>query len=852
MTYSSMYDPIKLASAVPGAGKTYAACQHIAEDRHERNQLYVAPSKVLIRQTSDQLNALGVPHTVITEDTIEFGTVAAAVIRHLKDSPEFGRVLLITWQTYRNLQHFHQRDNWNITIDEVPQVDTLFDAPLPFSHHYITGLAQISDPVNEQLALMEAIDPTALNRWLKQPEDAVRKTFRNLMYDIRNPNIDVFVDLRSWNRVVENGRVNKKGGDKNRLRLLRMLRPELFEGATLMGAGVEDSMLYTWLTRYHGVEVQEATHITKNLRFDRYNFDPDRITVSYLMAERPMSKYQRDNSLLQDAFEQGVQSQFPEEPFLLFTNNDYRGELSDVPNAIRMPVKSHGLNSFQDVDNVVFFTAMNRTNQHISVLKSLGFTSEEIRRGTGHETLFQGVMRCSLRDPGSDRPVHVVVADKFEATHLVQAFGQCKVGRLGSEHKLVKIDYRPKSGEKSLVNQQLPCTASNLTALRFKPTGGIRNDSHLGDKSHPQSTEADYCAQCERQEADHIRASGNLWVTVHGHKTDKEIEHFHPIDFSGPEFVTFMKEQANATFDSKEDQHMIVPALLVPRDTEGHRRLANHFSSSFVVLEFDDGLFSPDDAVDCFDTSAGRGQKRSFLLHSSFNRNPETPNKFKMWFPLSEPIFDADAYRAIWDSLRQRVVDYVQDKIGDDAFEERLSELEDQHTKKKPFELVNMLTGLDGTSRSPVQTQYLPCTNRQHLGMALFKAVKMRKRDIQRHSIKPKGYVRTAQKPAERSKVVDVGKPQRKPTNAEAQIQKAKETFNAVTPGNGERHSAFWGSAIWIAKNCIGRVDTEEHLLDMAGSDPKNRRRVPGAMASLNKNAVHLKIWEYQDRQEAA
>ena len=62
---------IKYVSAPCGSGKTYSTCVYIKKNLNSANYLYVAPSKVLVKQTEEELNKLGINPKVITSDGYE-------------------------------------------------------------------------------------------------------------------------------------------------------------------------------------------------------------------------------------------------------------------------------------------------------------------------------------------------------------------------------------------------------------------------------------------------------------------------------------------------------------------------------------------------------------------------------------------------------------------------------------------------------------------------------------------------------------------------------------------------------------------------------------------------------------
>ena len=132
-THFTKRHTVRFVSAPCSTGKTRAACQFIADNQHDGNHLYVAPSIDLLNQTLSQLTSMGVGAKLITSATHP-QRVKAEIVGLVNSAPSLGMTLLITWCAYSDLPFFHHRDNWTIIIDEVPQVDRFYPLMLPHNH----------------------------------------------------------------------------------------------------------------------------------------------------------------------------------------------------------------------------------------------------------------------------------------------------------------------------------------------------------------------------------------------------------------------------------------------------------------------------------------------------------------------------------------------------------------------------------------------------------------------------------------------------------------------------------------------------------------------------------------------
>jgi hypothetical protein len=119
-----------------------------------------------------------------------------------------------------------------------------------------------------------AKDENGLQKRLEAVRDDVDDNFRGFFSDLLCTNRDMFVDVESWNRLVEKGDFTDDDAT-NRLFFISMLRPEPFNDVILLGANIKDSLLHRWLTRYHDCQFVEHTEIAAKLRQPTPTSAPD-------------------------------------------------------------------------------------------------------------------------------------------------------------------------------------------------------------------------------------------------------------------------------------------------------------------------------------------------------------------------------------------------------------------------------------------------------------------------------------------------------------------------------------------------------------------------------------------------
>jgi hypothetical protein len=785
---------VRIVSAPCSSGKTYSTCQHLAQQRTRCNWLYVAPSIKLLSQTKLDLERHGLKPTLITSETHKHHVVAA-IMRHIACSEESGTVLLITWQSYQHLPFFENRQNWRVIIDEVPQVDSFYAIDLRQHMDELTQYVQLGESVNETLATVIPVDPDMLKRHLSRPDD-LTKTVYSFLNDVLTPCRDVFVDLKTWTDFSERRSYGKKGSC-TRIYFLSMLNPKLFEGNTLLGANIEDSLLYQWLSNYHDVQFKRNHQIYKNLRFTEHPPETgERLRINYLLKGRGFSKYLAGKELgkggrtWMDGMDKAALDYIGDRKFLYAINNDYTGQLRGHPNGTQIPVISHGLNEYMNYNLIYFPVALNRAPRHLSMLNQLGLDDEMVKDSTIHEVIYQALMRTSLRDPNSKQVIECIVPEYAAAERLARAFGTVQMKWIGDpefEKKQVATGrqlHRQANAEKRLCRvlphfEEIPLTSKELR---------------------------DNVAEWD------ARSAPLYAVTFHPTIYDTDAEMFKLDYFEPNEFVREMRSLSKEVIEDKTSNFMINSTVFVKRnaDDEGFRKKVNFLESSMMILDFDNGDLSIDDFNDIFWKKAGRGNKRSFLIFNSFSRSTEQPNRFRVIMLYKQPATSLEAHHAVYDSIVNR--------LELNGFDEDSS-------------------GLDRVCRNGVQSFYIPSTSAANPDWHYFKAYGCTTRDVERHAIDADKYLRTAIKTLPFPKVVKLGAKSKEIHHKS--IQEWKTEINAMT--SGRRATVFSFAVALATRHGCPRDQVESHLWSLATGDTKLDNHIVGALAALEKQDYWVK-----------
>ena len=811
VTEDVLFEPsrkgVQYVDAECGRGKTFSTCEWIKQWKGMLNHMYVAPTTALLEQTSAQLDKLRLPHKIISHKNVT-GSVGKEVIEHLKKCRRSGNIFLITWSAYMDLRYFHRRENWAIYIDEIPQVDNFYEPPLPFNSQFLADYLSLGDPVNETLSKVTVHNKSGLERHLQKDiwRDAAYEPFYDILSDALSEAKDLFVDTDTWNRVVERG-VISQSVDKNRIFFISMLKPSLFQGATILGANIKNSMLYAWLTGYHGVDFHEHSDISKNLLplMDLKG----RARISYFSHYR-WTKSQRDR--VPDWTDETIIAQMENEivkltdgrDYLLVANKDYKGKLSVKRNAVRIPVVSKGMNEFTDHNMIVHLPALNRKTKNINMLNQLGICSETISQSTAYETLYQNVMRTALRLPDSDEVVDIIVPSKAEADFLVGMFGSAEVKKVG--------DIKFKNFKPLTQVQRNNSSASKRTTKRLTSIGeNIVKNGYVFSYSIKEKSNQKW--QISKEVSGYFISLSKSFKN--NHVDDYLITHFQTIE----DLVCDLKLWSKNPVKDKKEAPTILSGIYDPEDATKWKTKEGFITASMMILDFDSGSVSPEIFENIFWNNCHKSARRAFILVNTFSRTPDNPNRFRVFMPFKQHVKNLEEYQAVYDSIVHRLAvnGHPSDKIGDS-----------EKTK----------SGIDDTARTGAQEFYAPCTNRQFPESRLFNAKGCNEKEIGRYAIDTEGHGRTALKPASKMIAVPVdGYGEMDEETRQAKIADIKRTYLAIPKGlaQGLRNHGFYQAA-WDMADLMTLPEVEAVLVELAAGEKKMLDRVADKIQSVRRN----------------
>ena len=502
-------------STAVGSGKTRAAIAYIADPDHARqNFIYVAPTIRLIEQTATGIRLAieeighGRDVALIHSESRQAEGMPVAVETATKineAAPDEGLVVIITTTTFlRILSDIHTPKHWRVIIDEG-------FSPVEFLKVHLGARA---DEGLDHFLSVFAIDPDQDHRVIPAPGQAgwvdelapgvVRRagekyaTFQPLAAAVSNPAMRCELVMSPKTHAILARTYVAKNDDlldgsrvaaESILLVASYVTPGPFAGfgeVIFMSALFEQTLLHQMWSTLFGVNFIEhpafSKDVLRNIHVDQGQFvavghllHPGDRSSKYNLERNRGTGAKYENEPGQRVIDQLVQlssEYFQDSRFLLQTNNGYgyaNGSSLMPSNAVKVPASSHGLNEFQDHDNVAALAVTNPNPQETQwIMEKTGLDRDQTNMAFRIHTTYQAVGRSSIRkaDPTSDRKVFLTVG-YTDALMLHEIFEGCLDSRLPSTCTRTTV------------------TGSSLRGCvwtRWLPAAGTRASRALGQK----------------------------------------------------------------------------------------------------------------------------------------------------------------------------------------------------------------------------------------------------------------------------------------------------------------------------------------------------------------------------------
>ena len=414
---------IGYSSAPSGAGKTYRLVRRIQSECGQGCRvLLLQPTIPLIEQTAVQFRSLAQPLAVRVFHGKAVGqNVVSQLAKYLSDPEDRPQVVLATHQVLARIPYLPRAKDWELRIDECPQVDKEMTHLIPKTHRFLTDLLNIeqSDGVYGRVLAGNANKLRELARNLGDDEllDQIRETASV----ISNPHWDCFVNLEHYHKLLS--------GKIDQLTIYAVLKPTVirkFGSVFITGANLTDSGVYH-LWSWRGVSFERDDPFTKNLRFQQHT--NGNLATIYYATDRNWSRYlidSQDVGALEEV-RRAALTVIGQRPFIWQANKSVQDSFFSGE---RIPNIPYGLNAYSDVHDCVFLSALNPSPGHCRFLEAQGLSYDEIERQGYFATAYQAVLRTSLRDVNNCEAKNLVVPDLRLAEYLSQLLPGAKVQKL--------------------------------------------------------------------------------------------------------------------------------------------------------------------------------------------------------------------------------------------------------------------------------------------------------------------------------------------------------------------------------------------------------------------------------------
>ena len=438
---------LRTVNAPCGSGKTSAQCEHIANLFRGRGGrfLYIVPTIDLSDQIKSTLKRFRVHpntiHNIHSDKTCP--SVSNKIIQVAEDlnRERFG-VLIIQLEALKILPYCPIKGDWEVIIDEVPQIDTYHRLEVPYYHNIVREFIELGDQVNGDLYEVKLKCNSSAIEVIHRVRDDYNNIHRALIQQLLNGE-KCYTLKDNWDRMDRKEICREKlgiGNDKNTLHFLCMLPPDRFllsENTTLMGSNINYSICQKYWQERCNIRFEENTDV--KLQFRRHE-NGHLVDIKWLLHEN-YSKYYRDmpinddDTIGQDCHRRAIEYFRKLGGDMVYVlNNDEK----DLAFGTRIKPGLFGLNCYSSYNNLYYGASLNRCPMHAKMLGLLDFSKEFIDRATVCESAYQAALRLSIRDPDIKERVNLVIISKDPAHSVKKLLPHSTIGPLDDQCKRIK------------------------------------------------------------------------------------------------------------------------------------------------------------------------------------------------------------------------------------------------------------------------------------------------------------------------------------------------------------------------------------------------------------------------------
>ena len=377
--------------------------------------------------------------------------IAHRITRYLNDRDEAGDLLYVTHAGFLRTPHWHRADTWNLFVDEAMEVTYHREFRLRTYRHLLLDLFHVRPSRHERYGILEARNHGQLDEALAQmADDEIYQHFADFIWRLRHGHWNLYVDHEAFQKF--------QIGETHAIEVHGLLAPSIFEqfaSVTIMGANLDDSIMYKHFAKY-GCTFSDHTAICNGLQY-RSHGNGSRLLIKYL-TEGKWSKTLRNRRIHkgedQDVAEdicgvymglcQQEAANHSKLAALWIGNNDIRSDEFDGQRLKNVP---HGMNSYMTHEVCCIFSALNPPRAHRKLLQDLcGMTEREVRRALLSQTAYQSCGRGILRQIDSTGIFLLIVPDRDTAEDIATYYPGCRIEKLLGDMEEPKIGRPSKYG----------------------------------------------------------------------------------------------------------------------------------------------------------------------------------------------------------------------------------------------------------------------------------------------------------------------------------------------------------------------------------------------------------------------
>ena len=329
---------VTYCSAPCGSGKTHQIVQRACKMARSGRRVFIAqPTKELIDKTVREELEIIPDHPayrVFHGDTVGAKSIAKRLIDYLKDPEEGGQIIFITHALLPLVRFWPNKGDWDLLVDEEPQVIRYKSHRVPETHGLITEFLQV-EPVNSTHGRVLLIDQDEVDeKGRNRQGDEVLELFSETNRVLANEHWETFVNLQQYERL--------KAGTGKQLAFHSVLSPTVVEGfrsVFMASANFQDTAIFK-LWEERGEKFREDRAFGEGLRFTSHSNGA--LVTIYYATEKAWSRKRlqatagENGEIAFDLMVQAAKDLFGKEPFL-WQANKVRSEDPFGKNASRLP-----------------------------------------------------------------------------------------------------------------------------------------------------------------------------------------------------------------------------------------------------------------------------------------------------------------------------------------------------------------------------------------------------------------------------------------------------------------------------------------------------------------------------------